>query len=60
MHHGLPVRGATAVAAESLIAQLDAQGKLTKPRHDNGKIRLENEILKLNEHPSYVKELQIY
>jgi hypothetical protein len=35
---------ATKEAAESLIAQLDSQGKLTTPRHGNRKIRHENEI----------------
>jgi hypothetical protein len=40
---------ATTGAAESLIAQLHSQGKLTKPRPENRKIRHENEILKANE-----------
>jgi hypothetical protein len=38
--------GATTVAAESLRAQLHLQGKLTKPRRENRKIRQEIEILK--------------
>jgi hypothetical protein len=45
---------ATTVAAESLIAQLDLQGNLSTPRRENLKIRHENEILKANEHASYV------
>jgi hypothetical protein len=36
-------------AAESLIAQLYSQSKLTTPRRKNQKIRHENEILKANE-----------
>jgi hypothetical protein len=36
--------GATKEATESLIAQLHSQGKLTTPRHENWKIRHENEI----------------
>jgi hypothetical protein len=46
---GLPVRGYTTGAAESLIAQLHPQGKLTTPRRENQKIWHENEILKANE-----------
>jgi hypothetical protein len=46
--------GATPVAAESPIAQLDSQSKLTTPRHENRKIRHENEIVKANQHPLYV------
>jgi hypothetical protein len=46
--------GATTEAAESLIAQLDSHGKLTTPRRKNRKIWHENEILKANEHASYV------
>jgi hypothetical protein len=42
--------GDTTVAAESL----DSQGKLTMLRRENLKIRHENEILKANEHASYV------
>jgi hypothetical protein len=38
--------GATTVAAESLIAQLHSQGKLTTPRRENRKIRHEIEIVK--------------
>jgi hypothetical protein len=37
-------------AAESLIAQLYSQGKLTTPHRENRKIRHENEILKANKH----------
>jgi hypothetical protein len=36
--------GATKEAAESLIAQLDSQGKLTLLRYENQTIRHENEI----------------
>jgi hypothetical protein len=50
--------GATTVAAESLIAQLLSQGKLTTPSRENLKIRHEIENLKANEHASY--ELDIY
>jgi hypothetical protein len=46
--------GAITVAAESLLVQLDSQDKLTTPRRENWKIRHENEILKANEHASYV------
>jgi hypothetical protein len=45
--------GATTGAAESLIAQLYAQGKLTTPIRKNRKIRHEIEILKASEHASY-------
>jgi hypothetical protein len=41
--------GSTTEAAESLIAQLHSQGKLTKPRRENRKIRHEIEILIANE-----------
>jgi hypothetical protein len=41
--------GATTGAAESLIAQLHSQGKLTTPSRENRKIRHENEIFKANE-----------
>jgi hypothetical protein len=44
--------GATTVAAESLIAQLHTQGKLTTPRRENRKIQHEIEILKANKHAS--------
>jgi hypothetical protein len=37
------------VAAESLRAQLYSQCKLTTPRHENRKIRQENELLKAKE-----------
>jgi hypothetical protein len=57
---GLPQYGATTLAAESVIAQLDSQGKLTTPRRENRKIRHENEISKANEQALYVWELQIY
>jgi hypothetical protein len=40
--------GTTTEAAESLIAQLHSQSKLTTPRLENRKIRNENEILKAN------------
>jgi hypothetical protein len=52
--------GATTIAAESLIAQLHSQGKLTTPRRENRKIRHEIKTLKANELAPYVKELQIY
>jgi hypothetical protein len=45
---------ATTLAAESQIAQLHSQGKLTTPRHENQKIRHEIETLKANEPTSYV------
>jgi hypothetical protein len=48
------IRGATKVAAESLKAQLHSQGKLTMPSRENRKIGHEIEILKANEHASYV------
>jgi hypothetical protein len=38
--------GATAGAAESLIAQLNSQSKLITPRRENRKIQQENEIKK--------------
>jgi hypothetical protein len=41
-----PKYGATTGAAESLIAKLHSQGKLTKQRRENQKILHENEILK--------------
>jgi hypothetical protein len=41
--------GAMAEAAESLIAELYSQGKLTQTRRENKKIRDENEIVKANE-----------
>jgi hypothetical protein len=43
--------GATTEAAESLIAHLDSQDKLTTPRREN---RKKNEILKANEHALHV------
>jgi hypothetical protein len=46
--------GATSVAAESLKAQLYTQGKLPTRSSENRKSRHENEILKANEHASYV------
>jgi hypothetical protein len=46
--------GATTVAAESLIAQLHSQGKLTKPSLENQEIQHQIEILKANKHASYV------
>jgi hypothetical protein len=46
--------GATAEAAESLVAQLHSQGKLTTPRRENKKIRPEIEILKSKEPTPYV------
>jgi hypothetical protein len=52
--------GATTGAAESLIAQLHSQGKLTTPRGKNRRIRLENEILKANERLHKVLKLQFY
>jgi hypothetical protein len=52
--------GATIGAAESLLAQLHSQGKLTMPRRKNRKILHENEILKANERLHKVWELQIY
>jgi hypothetical protein len=50
--------GPITVAAESLIAQLDPQGKFTTPRRENRKIRHENEILQANEHTT-VSDLSI-
>jgi hypothetical protein len=47
-------------AAESLIAQLHSQGKLTTPRHKNKKNWHEIKILKANEHTMHVNKLQIY
>jgi hypothetical protein len=41
--------GATTLAAESLRAQLHSQCKLTTLRHENRKIRHENEVLKAKE-----------
>jgi hypothetical protein len=41
--------GATTLAAESPRAQLHSQCKLTTPRHENQKIRHENELLKAKE-----------
>jgi hypothetical protein len=41
--------GAMTIAAESLRAQLHSQYKLTTPRHENRKIRHENELLKAKE-----------
>jgi hypothetical protein len=52
--------GATIGAAESLIAQLHSQGKLTTPRLENQKIRHENEILKANERLHKAWDLQLY
>jgi hypothetical protein len=52
--------GATAGAAESLRAQLQSQGKLTKPRRENKKIPRENYILKANEHAPRLYKVQIY
>jgi hypothetical protein len=46
--------GATTLAAESLIAQLHSQGKVTTPSRKNLKIRYEIEILKENEPAAYV------
>jgi hypothetical protein len=46
--------GAMTEAAESLIAQLYSQGKLTTPRHENRNIQHKNEILKANEPAPYV------
>jgi hypothetical protein len=45
--------GAITVAAASLIAQLDSQGKLTTPRRENRKIRHENEIFETDEFSPY-------
>jgi hypothetical protein len=41
--------GVTTLAAESLRAQLHSQSKLTTARHENRKIRYENELLKAKE-----------
>jgi hypothetical protein len=49
-----------ATGMESLIAQLRAQSKLTTPRHENQKIRHENEILKVNEPTHVPTHVQIY
>jgi hypothetical protein len=46
--------GAMTEAAESLIAQLYSQGKLTTPRRESKKILHTNKILKANEPTSYV------
>jgi hypothetical protein len=40
---------AMTVAADKLGAQLHSQRKLTTPRHENQKIRHENELLKAKE-----------
>jgi hypothetical protein len=45
-------------AAESLIAQLFSQDKLTTPRRQNLKISHENEMLNENEPAPYVQEFQ--
>jgi hypothetical protein len=42
--------GAATEAAESLIAQIDSQNKLTTPIRKHRKIRHGNEIFKANEH----------
>jgi hypothetical protein len=56
-----PVRSyCTSGAAESLIAQLDSQGKFTTSRRKNLKIWHQNKTLKSNKHAAYVEELQIY
>jgi hypothetical protein len=47
-------------AAESLIAQLHSQGKLTTSRRENKKIQHKIKILKANEHTPHVYKLQIY
>jgi hypothetical protein len=41
--------GAMMVAVDRLEAQLYSQCKLTTPRHENRKIRQENELLKAKE-----------
>jgi hypothetical protein len=41
--------GAMTVAADRLGAQLNSQCRLTTPRHENRKIRHENELLKAKE-----------
>jgi hypothetical protein len=41
--------GAMTVAADGLGVQLHSQCKLTTPRHENKKIRHENELLKTKE-----------
>jgi hypothetical protein len=47
-------------AADSLIAQLCSQGRLTTPRCENRKIQHENEILKASEPAPDVYERQSY
>jgi hypothetical protein len=49
-----------AETAESLIAQLYSQGKLTTLRRENKKIRHKNKIFKANKHAPHVYKLQIY
>jgi hypothetical protein len=53
--------GATTVAVESLIAQLDSKGKLTTPRQENQKNFTRKRDFKHKQTPFvYVYELQIY
>jgi hypothetical protein len=52
--------GATKEAAESLIAQLDSQSKLSTPRRKNRKIRHKNEILKAKEHAPKGQKLKVF
>jgi hypothetical protein len=52
--------GATAEAAERIIAQLHSQGKITTPRCENRKIRHEIKNLKANERLHKEYELKIY
>jgi hypothetical protein len=52
--------GVMTKAAESLIAQLYSQVKLTTPRNENIKIRHEKNFFKANEHAPHVYTLQIY
>jgi excinuclease UvrABC helicase subunit UvrB len=51
---------ATTVAAESQIAQLHSQSKLTTQTRENRKIRHEIEVLKANGHAPHVYKHQIY
>jgi hypothetical protein len=52
--------GAMAVAAHRLGAQLHSQCKLTTPRHENKKIRHENELIKAKEPTPDVWKCKIY
>jgi hypothetical protein len=51
---GLPVAAEKYLKKYLKIPQLDSQGNLTTLRRENWKIRHKNEVLKANEHASYV------